>query len=207
MRVSVVAALASATFALAVTGCTNGTTPTEPSVSPTPSPTFAGQVASCVVGTWHSIDAKGANVAGGGGVMVVIAPNGDVTMDFANMQPATFSVRVAETDIKGSFVYSGKASGKVRTFTTSGTSGDWEPDGPIDWSQLKVSADLTAPVQAKPLDNLPIADYLGDKSSSTGNIVDIAPMLGKGTFTCEGATLVLTPENNKGLTWTLGRKD
>lgn len=205
MRMSLISTLLAGTFALA--GCTNGTPEPGASPSPTPSPTPSpGAVAACVVGTWHSVEAKGsANIVGGGGVVVEIAASGAVTMDFANMQPATFAVKIGNADVLGKFVYNGKANGTVQT--TGETSGTWEPVGTIDWSTLTVTADLTEPVQARPLNNLPLADYLGPNSDATGGVVDVAPLLGKGTYTCEGATLVITPETDKGLTWTLARRD
>jgi hypothetical protein len=57
------------------------------------------------------------------------------------------------------------------------------------------------------VDNLPIRDYIGDKSSQIGGVVDIDPMLGSGSYTCEGTgTLILAPKDSKGLTWTLTRR-
>ncbi len=212
--------LIAAAFSLATAACTGGPPLSQPSASPSPSPSptvaaSAGPIAACAVGKWTSVEVKsGSMVNGGGGVLVDIAANGNVVMDFASMQPAMFSARLGNTDLKGKFVYGGKASGTIRTSTAMpsppglGTQqGTWEPAGPIDWSTLTVTLDLTSPVQGRPLDKLPLKDYLGDKSSSTGGVVDVAPILGKGTYVCEGATLVLTPEGNKGLVWTLARKD
>ncbi len=220
MYTPVRAILIAASFVLVGAACSGGPPLAQPSASTTPSPVptaaaSAGQVAACAVGKWTSVEVKGGSmVTGGGGVAVDIAANGTLTMDFASMQPATFSVRAGNTDFKGKFVYGGKATGMIRTSAPLasppglGTSqGTWEPAGPVDWSTLTVTLDLTSPVQGRPLDKLPLKDYLGDKSSSTGGVVDVAPILGKGTYICEGATLVLTPEGNRGLVWTLARKD
>ena len=64
-------------------------------------------------------------------------------------------------------------------------------------------------VVAKPFDNVPIRDLLGEKTNprQTGGVVDIAPMLGSGTYTCQGTTtLILTPQDSQGLKWTFTKK-
>jgi len=208
MRMSVLAVLAAA--AIGAAGCTNNGSAT-PSPSPTPPPATsaaAGQVAACLVGTWQSTSVAGmAGVSGGSGVRLTIAADGTTTTDFTSMQPITFAVKIAETNVKGRFMYSGEASGKIRTESPTATSGKWEPSGSIDWSKVKVTAELTEPVSAKPADNLPIRDFLGDKSSQTGGVVDIDPLLGAGTYACEGTTtLILTPQDTSGLKWTLTRR-
>jgi hypothetical protein len=219
MYTPVRAIVIAASFVLAGAACSGGPPLAQPSPTSTPSPTAtatatAGQVAACAVGKWTSSEAKGGSmVTGGGGVAVDIAANGTMTMDFASMQPATFSARVGNTDFKGKFTYGGKATGTVRMTAASPSAspspgltsqqGTWEPAGPVDWSTLTVTLDLTSPVQGRPLDRLPLKDYLGDKATSTGGVVDVAPILGKGTYTCDSTTLVITPEGNRGLVWTL----
>jgi hypothetical protein len=84
------------------------------------------------------------------------------------------------------------------------TSGTWEPVPPIDWANTRVTVDLLTPVKVRPVDNLRIADYVGDSADRTGNVVDVEPLLGKGTYQCQGDTLTITPEKN-GMGWTLTR--
>lgn len=210
MRMPVLAVLAA--VALGAAGCTDGTTTTPSSPSPTPPPAAtsaaASQVASCVVGSWQTSSVQGiAGVAGGAGATMTIAADGTTTIDFTSMQPITFAASIANNNVKGRFMYLGQASGKIRTASPTATSGSWEPAGSIDWSQVRVTLELTEPVQAKPLDNLPIRDYLGDKSSQTGGVVDIDPMLGSANYTCEGTTtLILTPQDNQGLKWTFTKR-
>jgi hypothetical protein len=206
MRISVLAVLTSA--AIGAAGCSGTSTPTPSPSTPPATSAAAGSVASCMVGTWQSTAVQGGfGVTGGAGVRMTITAAGDTTTDFTSMQPIMFAVKIAERDVKGRFTYGGQVNGKMRTASPTATSGTWEPAGPIDWSQVKVTLELTDPVQSKPLDNLPIKDYLGEKSSQTGGVVDIDPMLGSGSYTCEGtATLILTPKDQNGLKWTLTRK-
>lgn len=207
MRMSVLVVLAAA--AIGASACTDGSATPTPSPTPPPATSAAaGAIASCLVGTWQSTTVQGpAGVTGGGGVRLTIAADGTATTDFTSMQPITFAAKIAETNVKGRFMYAGEASGKVRTESPTATSGKWEPAGSIDWSKVKVTAELTEPVPAKPADNLPIRDFLGDKSSQTGGVVDIDPLLGAGTYTCEGTTtLILAPQDTSGLKWTLTRR-
>lgn len=91
---------------------------------------------------------------------------------------------------------------------TSGTgtaSGAWEPVGQTDWRDLRVTLDLTEPVQARPLDNAPIGRYAAEVAEQTGGIVDVEPMLGFGRYRCEGDTLILNPDDDRGTTWTFER--
>lgn len=218
MRMLAALSLAAIGAAAGMAGCGNGTTPAPAGSSAPPPAATTGapsQVANCVVGSWQttavqqSAAAQGgsATVSGGAGVRLNVAADGAATLDFTSMQPVNFEAMVLGQNVKGSFTYAGEASTKVRTDSPSATSGTWQPAGSVDWSKVKVSADLTQPVQGKPLDNLPLRDYLGDKSSQTGGVVDIDPLLGKGTYTCEGSTsLTLTPENTKGLKWTLTKR-
>lgn len=201
-----------AAIGLAATGCQTGTggTGSTPSPSPTPSSSgsAAGQAAECVTGDWRTTGATGtaasgntsADVTGGSGVAVNIQRDGAVRADFSGMQPVTFGLKVANTDVSGQFWYGGTANGTIRTME-----GTWEPIPPMEWGDVRVTVDLTAPVKARPFDGVRLGDYVGDGVGQTGNIVDVQPFLGKGAYECRGDTLVLSPSNDNGLTWTLQR--
>jgi hypothetical protein len=88
--------------------------------------------------------------------------------------------------------------------TGEGTSGTWDPVPPIDWGDTRVTVDLLQPVKVRVLDNAQIRDYAGDGASRTGNVIDVEPFLGKGTYQCTGDTLVLTPDDG-GMSWNLTR--
>jgi hypothetical protein len=215
-----------------LTACGDSTTPTadpvpDPNTSPSP-----GSVAECVAGTWRSTavrtaaggDVASARVDGGSGITVRIADNGGVSLDFAGMQPATFSAQVAGVDVRGSFRYAGNASGQITTqaggITPGGASpdeespgeespggqepaasGTWEPIGDIDWSRTRVTVDLTEPVEARPADDVEIGDFVAN--AQTGDAVDIDPFFDRGTYECTDDQLVITPDEEGDLTWTL----
>lgn len=214
MRMSVLAVLAAA--AIGAAGCADLSGNPSPSASPTPKPspsstaTASGKVAACLIGTWQTASVQGfTGLSGGSGARLSIGTDGTTLIDFSGMQPISFATKVAETNLKGRFVYSGQAGGKISTDSATATSGKWEPVGSIDWGKVKVTLDLSEPVVAKPFDNAPIGDLLGEKANprQTGGVVDIAPMLGTGTYTCEGTTtLVLTPQDANGLKWTLTKR-
>lgn len=82
--------------------------------------------------------------------------------------------------------------------------GSWEPVPPVDWGNTRVTVDLVKPMKARPVDNVRIADYVGTGADQTGGVVDIEPLLGKGSYRCQGDSLVLTPEDG-GMAWTLTR--
>jgi hypothetical protein len=85
------------------------------------------------------------------------------------------------------------------------TSGTWEPVPPIDWGDVRVTVDLTEPVQARPFDNVRIGEVLGGGVDQTGNIVDVNPLFGRGAYECSGDQLVITPDEDAGLGWNLAR--
>jgi hypothetical protein len=222
MRTPANAALAIAALGLAVAGCTDGSITTGPTPgvggtatasAPAPSVT-GGPVASCVTGDWRTTAASGeasagsaaARIDGGSGIAFEVGPDGATTVNFTGMQPATFTVAVAGTDVSGSFVYAGTVAGTIQTGGgTAATSGTWEPVGTVDWGETRLTVDLTKPVQVRPLDNARIGDYVGDGANQTGNVVDVDPLLGTGTYECQGDTLVLAPDSDSGITWTLAR--
>jgi hypothetical protein len=206
---------------LVLAGCAEGTTPgASPSGSPTGgsgSAAAGGPVASCVVGNWRStaLTAEGASkrnnvsaqLTGGAGISVKIGQAGATTIDFSSMQPVNFSAKVAGADVRGSFTYAGTASGQISTGTaptgttaTPAPSGSWAPVGDLNWDATTLTLDLTAPVQARPFDNTPIGKYVG---SQTGNAVDIDPIFDRGTYTCSGDTLTITPDKDADIPWTL----
>ncbi|HCU51721.1 MAG TPA: hypothetical protein DGG94_18300 [Micromonosporaceae bacterium] len=201
---------------LAIAGCAAGTGTTSPSASASPTKTAVagGPVAACVVGDWTSTEVSAqassasasGSINGGGEVLVKIASTGKTDVDFSAMQPVKFSASALGTNVKGQFVYAGKASGQIRTGDATSMSGIWEPVGTADWSAVKVTVELTEPVQAKPFENLPIANLTVDGMAQTGGVVDVDPLLGKGKYECGTGTLILSPDDGKGMTWKLTRK-
>jgi hypothetical protein len=89
--------------------------------------------------------------------------------------------------------------------TGAATSGTWEPVPPIDWGDVRVTVDLTQPVQARPFDNVRIGEVLGGGVDQTGDVVDVNPLFGRGGYECNGNTLMITPDDEGGLGWILAR--
>ncbi|HYN95456.1 MAG TPA: hypothetical protein VES42_16530 [Pilimelia sp.] len=85
------------------------------------------------------------------------------------------------------------------------TSGVWEPVPPVNWGDTRLTVELTKPATVRVLDNQPIGNYVGDGADRTGNVVDVDPFLGVGTYECRGDTLVLAPDDDNGIAWTLSR--
>jgi hypothetical protein len=210
-------ALSLAAVGLALAACGDeDPEPTEPSPTgtATPGPTATGAgVADCVVGDWRSTGVEGevggdpatVSVSGGGGVALTLGPDGATTVDFAGMDPVSFDGQVAGADVAGELVYDGQASGTVQT-DTGATSGSWEPVDSTDWSDVRVTLDLTEPVAGRPIDDVSVSDVVEQTDEVTGKVVDVEPMLGEGTFECQDDTLVLSPaEGDTGMTWTLTR--
>jgi hypothetical protein len=82
--------------------------------------------------------------------------------------------------------------------------GTWEPVGKIDWSALRLTLELSKPVEAKLLDNAPIGDYINDAANQSGQAIETDPILGAGAYSCQGSTLILKGDTSgDGLTWTL----
>lgn len=218
MRTPAMAAvmLAALGFAAGCEGTTVGSGPT-PSASPTVTTTATpgtGQAAACLTGDWRTTGATGragtgdasAQLSGGSGVAVTIQPDGAVTADFSGMQPVDFSAQVAGADVRGRFTYGGKVTGTISTTQgATATEGTWKPVPPVDWGDTRLTVDLTEPVQARPFDDVRIGDYVGDGVGQTGNVVDIDPFFGEGTYECQGSTIVLAPADGSGITWTLAR--
>jgi hypothetical protein len=84
------------------------------------------------------------------------------------------------------------------------TSGNWEPVEP-DWGDVRLTVELTEPVTARPFEDVPIGDYVDQADQWTGEVVDVDPILGEGSFRCEADRLVLSPGGDAGITWTLTR--
>jgi hypothetical protein len=222
-RTAAATLLTMAVSGLVLAGCVDNAATTSPSASasaPTASAPTAGTpsasagsgaaVASCVTGNWRSTAVSGhaasgtdsADLTGGSGVAVTVGPSGDTTIDFSKMQPVDFTTKAAGAEVAGHFTFSGQVAATVRTGT--GTEGTWEPVPPVNWGDTRVTVDLTSPLKIRPVDNIRIADYVGDGASRTGNVVDVEPLLGKGRYQCQGDTLTLTPDEG-GMGWTLTR--
>jgi hypothetical protein len=219
--------------AAACTDSSLTTSPSATPSTPGASRASGGPVASCVTGNWRSteVNAAGRNgsasasLTGGSGVAVSVGANGETDIDFAKMQPVEFSTKVAGSDFSGRFTFAGQVSALVQTGPATSTpspaltgtasaspsaspstsdEGRWEPVPPVSWGDTRVTVDLTAPVKARPVDNIRIADYVGDGAKQTGNVVDIEPLLGEGRYQCAGDNLILTPDDG-GIAWTLTR--
>jgi hypothetical protein len=160
-----------------------------------------GVTNSCVVGNWRTtgtdttFDSNGAHgtVTGGSGIVLRIAHDGKTVVDFGSMQPVTFSTAVNGTEIKGSFVYGGKANGQLQVNDGMATKGTWKPVGTVDWRDMTVTVDLTSPVQSRIVDKVKIADFATAGTDQTGGTVDIQPILRDGTYECTASTLTVGP--------------
>jgi hypothetical protein len=148
----------------------------------------------------------GGSISGGQGVLVKISPTGMTEIDFSAMQPAKFSATTSGTVATGTFVYFGTATGQIRTADKTSLQGTWELAGKADFSNVKITADLTAPVAARIFDKVPLTSYNGPGATQTAGVIDAAPLLGKGNYVCGSNTLTLSPAGNTGLTWSLTRK-
>jgi hypothetical protein len=156
---------------------------------------------SCVVGSWRTTgtdmtsDSNGARstVTGGSGVVLRIAHDGKATADFGSMQPVTLSTTLNGAEIKGSYVYGGKATGHLQVNDGMATKGTWKPVGTVDWRDVDVTVDLTSPVQGRIFDKVKIPDFATAGSDQTGDTVDIQPLLRDGTYECTASTLTVGP--------------
>lgn len=206
MRTPVAPVLTLAVLGATLTACgdNSGSTGASPGASP-------GHVAPCVTGDWRGsgvegrlgTGAAGGGFSGGGGVVLSVEPDGRASLDFSDMAPITFSGQVAGTDVRGEFSYAGNVHGSVGT-DTDATSGAWTP-GSVDWEDVRVTVNLTEPVAAQPLDDVPLGEYAQEASERFGDMIDINPVLGEGTYQCRDDTLILDSGDDGGVVWTLSR--
>lgn len=213
------------------TGTTTTSAAPEPTVSGSASGCMVGTWRTTQVSGRAASAAASGTVSGGDGATVTISPNGQVRADFTGMKPLSFTAEVAGNAVAGEATYGGqgtatintKATGSAPTTTTPATApvptasatgtaapataaeeGTWEPVGDIDWSALRLTLELTKPVEARLLDNAPIGDYIDDAAKQSGQAIETDPILGAGAYSCQGSTLVLKGDtDNDGLTWTL----
>jgi uncharacterized lipoprotein YbaY len=213
---------------------TASTSPTGSATASASPSVAAATVADCVVGDWRTtalpadteVGVANADVTGGAGAAVTIGPQGATTIDFTGMQPIAFSARVAEAAVTGRFTYAGTARGTMTTDAAissaspaaSGTvgaapsesaavaaTGTWQPVGDINWEGVRFTLDLTAPLQARPFDDVPLGQYTGGEANSTGNVVDVDPFFDAGRYTCQGDTLTVSPDDDGDLPLVLQR--
>lgn len=170
-------------------------------------------MAKCVVGQWTSAQvglqtsgpAGNASLSGGAGIIVRVDPSGKTEVDFTTMDPAKFSVSTGEAALSGQFRYSGHASGRIRTGDATSTTGTWEPVGQADFSDVRITVDLSEPVKVRAFDNVRISPLIaGDQQS--GGAIEADPMLGQAQYRCGANTLSLSRADGSGLTWQLSRK-
>jgi hypothetical protein len=169
-----------------------------------------GKAAQCLVGSWKTtklagtLSGNGANgsLTGGSGVLMTIGADGKTTVNFDGMQPIGFAFSLAGANAQGTFTYGGAVNGTIAT--TGDTSGTLEPVGNADFGSLTVSANLTSPTAAQLANKVPVAQFVGSNSASTGNAVDAQPILKRSTYTCTAGTLELGPPAGTGGvgTWT-----
>lgn len=179
-----------------------------PEAARQPSPT-GGQVASCVVGDWRSTGVSGEvgagpvtlTVAGARGVALDVAEDGAASLDFSRMEPMTFTGEVAGREAAGEVTYTGSARGAVDTGGEE-PSGTWRPRADADWSRVRVTATVTEPRAATPIDDAPLGDVVERADELTGEVVDVDPVLGEADYACRDDTLEVT---DAGVTWTFAR--
>jgi hypothetical protein len=121
------------------------------------------------------------------------------------MDPAKLSATNGESALSGQFRYTGHATGQVRTGDATSQSGPWEPLGKADFSDVRITVDLSDPIKIRPFDNVPITPLIaGDKQS--GGAIEADPMLGPGQYQCGANTLTIGKTDGSGLVWQLSRK-
>jgi hypothetical protein len=193
-------------------GASTGTSPGSATGSATGTPT-PGVADSCVAGNWKSTGINGAfdagaargSVSGGSGVLVNVANSGATVVDFAGMQPVTFTTNAGGSELKGQFLYGGKVTGPVSVPAGTPT-GVWKPAGPTDWTGLTVTVDMISPITGRIVDHVKVADFAGSEGGQTGGSVDVQPFLRESTYECSGNTLKLgPPPGATGGTWVLER--
>jgi hypothetical protein len=201
-----------AALGLALAAC-NGEEAEPGAEDPTAPPADgAAQVADCVVGDWRSASVDGeiggavvdGTLIGGSGVFLTVNSDGGTRVVFSDMEPLAFDGELAGVDVSGEVVYRGIASGTIRT-DLDVTSGSWGPAGEIDWSDVRVTADVTEPVEGRPLDDTPLGEVLERADEVTGGVVDVDPVLGEGRFECQDETLIVRSSGDANLSWTFLR--
>lgn len=223
MRTSTFAAVGGLlALALGLAGCSGGSGGTEADRSASPSVTSSsggapggGTTPACVAGTWRSTGTRASGtvagatgrVEGGESVMLEVDHAGGTRADFTGMQPMTFTASALGANVKGEFSYAGPVQGTIRFPDGDRRSGTWQPYGKLNWDGLKVTAKLTEPAQVTVLDNADVSELTGSKATQTGNAVDAQPIFRKGTYTCDGDTLTVSPsDNGPTITWTFKRQ-
>jgi len=198
-------------------GTTNDVSPSGPAGGEGPS----GPPPGCTTGTWQSASTMATatrnnftgTVSGGEGVRLSIEPSGASTADFSSMRPIDFAVAVGSDTVKGQYHYAGTSSATMgfarRSSASPGTtstphaarspgvhaaSGTWQPIGNSNEDNLRVTLQLTQPVNRTPLNNVSVGSVTGPQNGQVGNVVDLRPVLRKGAYTCHDDTLTIRPE-------------
>lgn len=134
-----------------------------------------------------------ATYGGQGTATIKASPSGSAPATSAPATPATPPVPTASP-----------SATSTAAPATAAEEGTWEPVGAIDWSALRLTLELTKPVEARLLDNAPIGDYIDDAANQSGKAIETDPILGAGAYSCQGSTLILKGDtDNDGLVWTL----
>jgi hypothetical protein len=98
------------------------------------------------------------------------------------------------------------ASGSISPSPT-GASGAWNPTGPVDMSNLRVTVKLLQPLATTLVDNKKVTDVTGNQTTQAGGAVDLQPLLRAGTFQCDGQKGLTITTSGGGLilVWTMTR--
>lgn len=185
MRIRAIAVLAAALLLLLGLGAS-----TAPAAPARQQP-GGDQVPTCVRGDWESTgvtlgrDApEGFEVSGGDGVSLTVDENGEATIDFTGMQPATFEGQAHDSTVSGFVELRGGATGTLRTDDADGS-------GSLDVARVarqdvELTVVLTEPINSRPLDRVPLSDLqqLAEKKGDA--------MTPEVTYECGEETLTIT---------------
>jgi hypothetical protein len=174
-------------------------------------------VADCVRGDWEStgvtVERQAKDdfqVDGGGGVSVIIADDGNATLDFGRMHRATFSGIKHHTAVRGFVELRGEATGTVSTTALSGNSGTIKAED-VDWGDVELTVALTEPFSSRPFDRARVGK-LRQLARNHGHNGLHRPTLTEATYTCGNDTLTLATtvqdqrhNDHAKLTWTFER--
>ena len=185
--------------------------------SPAQAQQSRSDVADCVHGAWEStgvtVESQAKDdfqVDGGGGVSLIIADDGNATLDFGRMQRATFSGIKHDTEVRGFVELRGEATGTVSTTAHSGNSGTIKADD-VDWGDVELTVALTEPFSSRPFDRTRVDELRQLPQNHRHNGMHW-PTLTEATYRCGDGTLTLAStvqdqrhNDHAKLTWTFER--
>jgi hypothetical protein len=84
--------------------------------------------------------------------------------------------------------------------------GGWQPAGDVSWNDLRLTLKVTEPISQTLLDNARVSGVSSNQISQAGDLVDLLPILRKGTYSCGGGTLTIRPDASAAaVTWVFQR--